>query len=360
MKVFAQKDAEEFVKTGNKTLRYNRELQLTPGARDILSEASVKLVFDAGAAAPAAATASTSVASVAPTATAAPKGEYEAIYNSAEAEKIKAEICEIGRRVWIREYVDGNGGNISARLSNGLFICTPTGVSKGFLTKDMLCLVDKEGKQLAGTWKRTSEFMTHAAIYNNVPEAKSVCHAHPVHATAFAIVGIEPPERLIPELEVFVGRVVMAPYATPGSQAMYDSIVPLAPKHQSILMANHGVICWGKSVEDAYFKLEITDAYCRTVAIANQLPNNRTSIPCNELGKLLDLKKGLGLPDERFGLKPVELCEVDPWEKMESRPSTSSTACGCEASSVTPVTNAEVEALVQKVTEEITKQLKKG
>lgn len=355
MKLFAQKEAEDFVKTGATTLRYNRDMQITPGARDVLSEAGVRLVFDAGAGAPA--TTGTQL-SAAPAAAAPLKNDYDAIYNSPEADKIKAEICDIGRRIWAREYVDGNGGNISARLSNGLFICTPTGVSKGFLTKDMLCLVDGQGKQLAGTWKRTSEFMTHMAIFNSVPEAKSVCHAHPVHATAFAIVGMEPPERLIPEIEVFVGRVPLAPYATPGSQAMYDVIAPLAPKHQSILMGNHGVICWGTSVEDAYFKMEITDAYCRTVAIANQLPNNRTSIPCDEMGKLLDMKKKMGLPDSRLGLQPVQLCEVDPWEKMEGRPSTG--ACGCSGGeSSEPVTNAEIEGLVQKVTEEIMKQLKK-
>ena len=94
----------------------------------------------------------------------------------------------------------------------------------------------------AGTWKRSSEFTTHAAIYETTPEAASVCHAHPCHAGAFAIKELQPPTRLIPELEVFVGTVAVAGYQTPGSPEIAASIRPLAPKHQSIIMGCHGVI----------------------------------------------------------------------------------------------------------------------
>ena len=160
-------------------------------------------------------------------------------------------------------------------------------------------MVDINGNQLAGTWKRSSEFTTHAAIYRSTPEAVSVCHAHPCYAGAFAIKGLQPPPRLIPELEVFVGTVAYTPYKTPGSPEIADEIFPLAPKHQSILMGNHGVICWGKSVEDAYFKMEITDAYCRTVIHAQSLPGGE-SIPCEKLPELLDIKKKMGLPDDRL------------------------------------------------------------
>ena len=173
------------------------------------------------------------------------------LFNSKEAQSLKEQICDIGRRIWAREYCDGNGGNISVRLGADRFIVTPTGVSKGYMTPDMLSMVDIKGNQLAGTWKRSSEFTTHAAIYETTPAAVSVCHAHPCHAGAFAIKGMQPPPRLIPELEVFVGTVAVAGYQTPGSAAIADSIRPLAPQHQSIIMGNHGVICWGKSVEDA-------------------------------------------------------------------------------------------------------------
>lgn len=350
MKLFAQKDAEDFAKTGAKEFRYNRDIRLTPGAKDVFSEAGIKLVFDDKASAPAAsATPAANVGS----------SDDERLFNSPEAQKIKEQICDIGRRIWAREYCDGNGGNISARIGPDRFIITPTGVSKGFMKPDMLCMVDIKGNQVAGTWKRSSEFTTHAAIYETTPEAASVCHAHPCHAGAFAIKELQPPARLIPELEVFVGQVAVAGYQTPGSPEMADSIRPLAPKHQSIIMGCHGVICWGKSVEDAYFKMEITDAYCRTVILAQALPG-AASIPCEKLDDLLKLKKGMGLPDNRYELKNAELCEVDPWDQM----------CG-QRGCATPVTpfnpmsqtsapsGAEMEALVQKLTDEIIANLNK-
>ncbi|MCS7008961.1 MAG: class II aldolase/adducin family protein, partial [Chthoniobacterales bacterium] len=240
------------------------------------------------------------------------------------------------------------------------FLCTPTGVSKGFLTPDMICMVDSNANQLAGSLPRTSEITTHLAIYKTTPEAKAVCHAHPVHATAFAVAGFEPPPRLIPEWEVFVGKAALAPYRTPGSPEMAEVIGPLAPKHQSILMGNHGVICWGTSVEDAYFKMEITDAYCRTIFIAMQLPSGQhPTIPCDKMSELLELKKKMGLPDPRYDLKPAELCEVDPWALMQDRPRTcSSPAQPCHPSpNFTQATNAELEALVQSLTDEIMAKL---
>lgn len=347
MKVFAHQDAAAFARTGAKEFRHNREVLVTPGARDVFSEAGIKVVFEGGASG--GTSALTTVTSA----------DDASLFSSPLAEKLKKEICEMGRRVWMREYCDGNGGNISARLAENRFICTPTGVSKGFMTPDMLCMVDGEGRQVAGTWKRSSEITTHLAIYNTTPEAMSVCHAHPCHAGAFAIKGMQPPPRLIPELEVFVGTVGMAEYKTPGSPEMAESIKPLAPQHQSIIMGNHGVITWGKSVEDAYFKMEITDAYCRTVILAQSIPGG-ASIPCEKIGELLELKKGMGLPDPRYGLKPAELCEVDPWTQMCgqrgcSTPVTPFTPLEGPSSSPAP---AEMEALVQKITDEIVANLK--
>lgn len=353
MKLFAQKDAEAFIKTGAKEFRYNRDIRLTPGAKDAFIEARVKLVFEE---------AGSCSSCPAPTATAkAPAGANadEILFNSPEAESLKQQICDIGRRIWMREYCDGNGGNISARLAPDRFLVTPTGVSKGFMTPEMISMVDGKGNQLCGTWKRSSEFMTHEAIYNACPQAASVCHAHPCNAGAFAIKELQPPARLIPELEVFVGTVAVASYETPGSPEMAASIAPLAPNHQSIIMGCHGVICWGKSVEDAYFKMEITDAYCRTVILAQALPG-AASIPKEKLPELLDIKKKMGLPDDRYDLKPVELCEVDPWSQM-----CGSHGCTSPVTPFNPMTlsepsaPAEMEALVQKLTDEIVKNLNK-
>ncbi len=355
MKLFAQKEAEEFVRTGAKEFRYDREIRLTPGAKDILTEASVKIVFQSNGSAPHGDAIATTLAA---STSATPRNDDERLFFSKEAQSLKEQMCDIGRRIWAREYCDGNGGNISARLAPDRFIVTPTGVSKGFMKPEMLCMVDLAGNQLAGTWKRSSEFTTHAAIYRTTPDAMSVCHAHPCYAGAFAIKGLTPPPRLIPELEVFVGTVAYTPYKTPGGPDIAREIEPLAPKHQSILMGNHGVICWGKSVEDAYFKMEITDAYCRTVIHAQELPGG-ASIPCEKLPELLDMKKKMGLPDDRYDLKPAELCEIDPWTQMSDHPCACSSPAKSGGSSK-PVTNSEAETLVQRITDQIMANLEKG
>lgn len=355
MRLFAQKDADDFVRTGSKEFRYDRETRITPGAKDALTEAGVKIIFQSNGSAPHGDPIATTLAGSAASTGAGPD---EQLFRSKEAQELKEQICDIGRRIWMREYCDGNGGNISARLGPDRFIVTPTGVSKGFMKPEMLCMVDAAGNQLAGSWKRSSEFTTHAAIYRSTPQAMSVCHAHPCYAGAFAIKGLTPPPRLIPELEVFVGAVAYTPYKTPGGPDIAREIEPLAPKHQSILMGNHGVICWGKSVEDAYFKMEITDAYCRTVIHAQELPGG-ASIPCEKMSELLDMKKQMGLPDNRFDLKPAELCEVDPWVQMKDHQCACATpAQGGRASQ--PVTNADAEALVQRITDEIMASMQKG
>ncbi|MDZ4815853.1 MAG: class II aldolase/adducin family protein [Verrucomicrobiota bacterium] len=341
MKLFSQKDAEVLVKTGAMEFRVPAGVIVTPGAKDILIAARVKMITGG--------TGTTidtkSVDSASP----------ESVFNSDEARKIKDEICEIGKRLWAREMVDGNGGNISYRIRENMVICTPTLVSKGFMTPDMICMVDLEGKQIAGSAKRTSEITTHLAIYKGAPAAKAVVHAHPVYGTAFAIAGVEPPQCLIPELEVFAGKVILAPYQTPGSKAMAETIQPLSEKHQAILMGSHGVICWGFTVEDAYWKMENTDSFCRTVLAAAPLKGN-AMIPGEKVRELLDIRKSLGMPDPRYDLKPVELCELDPWEVVRGN------ACSCK---ITPETktatgatgDVEMERVVQQITDQILKQM---
>ena len=351
MKLISQTEAAEIVRSGAKEFRQKADDRLTPGARDLFTEAGVKVIYDGGAGTAAASTGGSA---------ASPSDDQ--LFRSPLAEKLKQEICDIGRRIWMREYCDGNGGNISVRLAPDRFLVTPTGVSKGFMTPEMMSLVDGKGNQLAGTWKRSSEFTTHLAIYETTPEAFSVCHAHPCHAGAFAVKELQPPGRLIPELEVFVGQVVVAPYQTPGSPEIAASIRPLAPKHQSIIMGLHGLICWGKSVEDAYFKMEITDAYCRTCILAQSLPGS-ASIPCDKMDDLLEIKKKMGLPDNRFDLKPASLCEVDPWDHLCGQRGTDQPVTPFNPmtpSATSNMTNADLEKTVKAVTDQIMNSLNQG
>jgi L-fuculose-phosphate aldolase len=228
--------------------------------------------------------------------------QVEAFFHSEAVAALKLEICDIGRRLWQREYVDGNGGNVSVRVARDLVLCTPTLVSKGFMQPEDLCLVDLAGEMKAGSKRRTSELLMHLAIYREQPLAKACVHCHPPTATGFAICGLQPPSGMIPEMEIMCGVAAVAPYLTPGTQAMGDAVAALAGAHNTILMANHGAVAWGYGVEDAYFKMEILEAYCRSVLAALQLERLGHApkvIPAGGLADLLRIKRSLGIPDPR-------------------------------------------------------------
>jgi L-fuculose-phosphate aldolase len=223
----------------------------------------------------------------------------EHLFYSPEAEAIKTEIISVGRKLWQRMYVDGNGGNISYRIAPNGVICTPTLLSKADLTPKDLCLVDLDGNQMIGESQRTSEILLHLEIYKTVPKAKAAVHCHPAHATAYAITGRVPPACVIPEFEVFVGKVAYAPYETPGTQKFAETIRPFARKHNTILLGNHGIICWADTVTHAEWYAEILDAYCWTLIEATKLGAPISYIPPEKAVDLLAIKKRLGLPDAR-------------------------------------------------------------
>lgn len=190
--------------------------------------------------------------------------EIDAFFHSAAIERLKALMCDIGRRLWQREFVDGNGGNLTIRVGDDLVLCTPTGNSKGFMTPDMMCLVDMRGRQVAGTRMRTSEILTHLGVMLRQPDAKACCHAHPPTATGCAVAGIAPERFLTPEAEVFLGEVGLAEYRNPGSAANGRAVGSAAERHLCVLMRNHGVMTRGKHLEIAYWRMENVEALCRT------------------------------------------------------------------------------------------------
>lgn len=281
--------------------------------------------------------------------------EIERFFHSAALEELKRRICDIGRRLWVKDYTDGNGGNITIRVGDNLALCTPTLICKGFMTPEDMCLVDLDGQQLAGSRVRTSEAKTHFGIMKRQPAAKACVHAHPPHATAFAIANVSIPSCLIPEAEVFLGKIGVAKYETPGTPENADEVGRVGVDHQAVLMQNHGVIVWGKDVEDAYWKMENIDAYCRTVALAGGLGSGLHRFSTEKLKDLISLRQKLGMPDPRADLKECELCD----DNSEFR---AGVVCPPPAIAAAPdaVSNPEIEALVQKLTDEILRQLAPG
>jgi L-fuculose-phosphate aldolase len=303
MKVITESDLATAVRRGYQNVSLSPCAILTPLAREFADSRQLVLVRENPA--------PTQVAVPSPDSPPSQKSAAEeALLNSAQALALKEEIIRAGRKLWERQYVDGNGGNISARLDHGYLICTPANCSKADLTPDDFALVDSSGRQVAGHRPATSEILLHAEIYRSVPEAKAVLHCHPPHATAYTVTGTIPPGCMIPENEVLVGRVALAPYETPGTPEFARTVLPYAHDHNVILLQNHGVVCWSDTVTHAEWCVEVLDTYCRTILLASHLNMPLVPIPNRKAIDLLEIKKKLGLPDARYGLKECQLCDV--------------------------------------------------
>jgi len=347
--VITARDAEELLRKGEQP---PADAILTPSARDVLS-GRAKPASRSSAAAPTGQSAKPSTPDYeykwTPGTDPKTPAEIERFFYSPAMEVLKERMCEIGRRLWVREYTDGNGGNITIRVGDNLALCTPTLICKGAMKPADMCLVNLDGQQLAGVRVRTSEALTHFGIMKRQPACKSCVHAHPPHATAFAIANVDIPSCLIPEAEVFLGKIGVAKYRTPGTPANADEVGEVGKVHQAVLMQNHGVIVWGKDVEDAYWKMENIDSYCRTVWIAAGLGGGLHRFTGGQAKELINLRQKLGMADPRAGLKECELCD-----SADFRPGAIS-AVPAQASAAPA--DPSIEAVVQQITEQILKAL---
>ncbi|MDY6794430.1 MAG: class II aldolase/adducin family protein [Actinomycetota bacterium] len=204
--------------------------------------------------------------------------------------RLKELICEIGRRVWQRGMASANSGNISARLDTGTVIITPTMVSKGFMEPEQLLIMDLEGKVLRGHGYPTSETPMHLRLYREREDIGGVVHAHPPVSTGFAVAGKPLDRHLIPETVIFLGEIPVVPFHFPGSPELAKSIVPYLEKHDAVLLENHGVLCWGNDVEQAYHRLETVEL-CAEVTLTARLLGGERELPAEPLESLLHIRE---------------------------------------------------------------------
>jgi L-fuculose-phosphate aldolase len=282
--------------------------------------------------------------------------------------KLREQMCEIGRRVYAKGFAAANDGNISMKLDENRVLCTPTRVSKGFMKPDDLCIVDLDGKQLAGNRKRSSEILLHLSVMKARPDVKSCVHCHPPHATAFAVAHEPIPKCILPEFEVFLGEVAIARYETPGTQAFADTVLPYVKDTDTILLANHGTITYGSDLEDAYFKTEIIDAYCRILLLSKQL-GTINYYSDDKAAELIKIKPNLGIPDPRLalGLENCDLCgnslfregytdfKPEPRAFVPSKLQQAAAEVFMPAARPAPKAEpgVDVESLVQKITDQV-------
>jgi L-fuculose-phosphate aldolase len=204
-----------------------------------------------------------------------------------------------------------------------------------------LCLVDTAGQKLGGCMQHGDEILSHLEILKRQPSAVAVVHCQPPYATAFGIAGVTPPTCLVPEMDLFIGVVPMAPYLTPGSPELGKLVADLSDEHTTMLLSNQGAIAWSNvSVDDAYFKMEVLEGYCRKVAIASQMGTPLKTFAPAQLKELLRAKQAMNIADPRLGLTECELCKNEDWP---------GSTCAVTTSAYDP----EVEALVKVITERI-------
>ena len=221
-------------------------------------------------------------------------------------EQIRADIVEAGRRLYARAYIASNDGNISARLDDRRLITTPKSVSKGFLTPDMMVVVDYEGQKVSGERDPSTELPMHLEIYRNRPDAGAVVHAHPPLATGFAVAGIPLTRAVLAEVITTLGSIPIAAYGTPSTSELPEAVRKYIKAHDGMLLANHGAVTCGPDVMSAYFKMETIEHFAKISLVARMLGGEHL-ISREEVERLQGLRGMYGIP------APAPLC-ADPSE----------------------------------------------
>ncbi|MBQ2897101.1 MAG: class II aldolase/adducin family protein [Clostridia bacterium] len=265
--------------------------------------------------------------------------------------EIKKQICDIGKRIYNRGMVAANDGNISVKLSDNEFLCTPTGVSKGFMTPEYICKVDRDGNviQANGNFKPSSEIKMHMRVYQQRPDVNSVVHAHPIYATSFAIAGIPLTQPIMPEAVIALGCVPIAEYGTPSTMEIPDAVEKYLQYYDAVLLANHGALAYSDSLLAAYHKMESLEFYAELLFKAKQLGGPKELSP-SQVERLYEIRRQFGMT----GKHPADLCP----NAKNGKSSCHSCGGNCGGHKAATIGNADAD-LVASITKRVMEQLGK-
>ena len=206
--------------------------------------------------------------------------------NAKTEERHRLEICTAGRWIHARHFAPATDGNISVRLDGSRVLTTPTCISKGMMTPDDLVVTDLQGRRLSGTRPPSTELAMHLLIYRFRPDVYAICHAHPPIATGFAAAGVPLDKAILSEAVFSLGCVPLAPYGTPGTTELCDSIEPLLRNYEAILLANHGAVTYGPDLLTAFFRMETVEHFAH-VSLVTQLLGKQAVLSAGDVDKLL-------------------------------------------------------------------------
>jgi L-fuculose-phosphate aldolase len=209
----------------------------------------------------------------------------------------RREIVRVGQLMYERSYVVSSDGNISVRLDDGRIVATPTQVSKGRMTEEMLAVTDADGKPLTDK-RASSELAMHLLIYRERADVRAVCHAHPPHGSAFAVAGLAIDQPILSEVILTLGCVPLAEYGTPSTEELTEAMRPFVKHHHALLMANHGAVAYGADVWQAFDRLETLEHTAKIAILARALGGAR-NLPPDSIEKLIDIRERAGYLDER-------------------------------------------------------------
>src|SRR5438045_3244245 len=214
---------------------------------------------------------------------------------------LRADIVEVGRRMYARAYTASNDGNISVRIGPDRLLMTPKSVCKGFMTPDMMCVTDLNGKKIAGDRDPSAEALMHLEVYRQRPDVNAVVHAHPPTATGFAVAGIPLDRAVLAEVLTTLGSIPIADYATPSTKALPEAVRKYVKAHDGMLLANHGALTIGKDLFGAYYKMETIEHFAHISLVARMLGGERL-LTQQEVDRLQGLR-------DHYGIKsPAPIC----------------------------------------------------
>jgi L-fuculose-phosphate aldolase len=190
-------------------------------------------------------------------------------------QQLRADIVEVGRRLYARGYTASNDGNISVRLDDRRLLMTPKSVCKGFMDPAMMCVTDLQGVKLAGDRDPSSEMQMHLEVYRQRPDVQAVVHAHPPIATGFAVAGIPLDRAVLAEVVTTLGSVPIAEYATPSTRELPEAVRKYVKAHDGMLLANHGALTLGADLFAAYYKMETIEHFAKISLVARMLGGER-------------------------------------------------------------------------------------
>lgn len=212
-----------------------------------------------------------------------------------EEERLRQAICRIGLLCYQKGFIVGADGNISARMRDGTILITPAGAMKGFLEPHHIAHIDGEGRVLDDGPRCSSETGIHLVAYRERPEMQAVVHTHPPHAVALSIAEVDMQLPVIPEIVVTIGGTPTAPYATPGTEELGESIREIVRCSDTLIMKNHGAVTIGANLMDAFKKLDMIEHTARILWLAHAIRGGVDPLPREAVAKLLATREALGI-----------------------------------------------------------------